>query len=259
MRTLFNKQHFFTLAASVLLSVFMVAVVAWGATMTISNVGIGSGSSTPGAAVGAKGAGLFEGFVHADYFRSTSTASWGIGTSSPGVRLGVAGPGLFEGFVDANYFRSSSTDVASGFGTTSPGAEFAVAGGALFDGRVTASSYAATSTVATSTIKYGLDIASSSLQVDGVTGKVAIGTSTLPLAQNIAGIVDPALTVTGVGNTGSATGTLYVAGGVGNGGQIIMKSTDGTRCVSITATSGGGALDAAPGTVLTLKVVACPR
>ena len=265
MRTILSKQQFFSLAVSVLLSVFMVAVVAYGATITISNVGIGSGSSTPGAAVGAKGAGLFEGFVHAAYFRSTSTSeSSGFGTTSPGAEFAVSGAGLFEGFVHADYFTSTSTNTSwllggnFGLGTTTPGAKLDVRGSGLFDGTVSASSLVATSTTATSTLRYGMQIATTTT-VDGQSGRWVIGSSTIPNADVAnTGAIDPGLTISGVGSAGAATGSLYITGETG-GGQIIIKSTDGTRCVSITATGGTGALDASPSTGLTLKVVACPR
>src|SRR3989344_4306073 len=95
MRTLFSKRHFFTLAVSVLLSVFMVGVVAYGATMTISNRGLGSGTSTPGAALGVQGAAIIDDFVWANAFISTSTSQRsGIGTTSPGAAFAVRG-GVF--------------------------------------------------------------------------------------------------------------------------------------------------------------------
>ena len=227
MRTLFSKRHFFTSAVSVLLSVFTVAVVAYGASV-MDTASVGSGTSTPGAALSAKGEAIIEGFASVGYIFSTST--WH----------------------------------SSGFGTASPGTEFDVAGSALFDGVITASNYVATSTTATSTIKTSLDVATSSLQVSSYSGQVVVGaTTTLPNA-DVANTqaVDPALTVTGVGAAASATGTLYVAGGAGNGGQIILKSSEGTHCISIIATGGANALDASglsAATLLTTKVVACPR
>jgi len=229
MKAIFSKRHIFTSAVSILLSVFTIAIVAYGATITISSTGIGSGTSTPGAA------------------------------------LGVQGGAIVDDFIWTGALTATSTSRASGFGTTSPGAEFAVAGGALFDGRVTASSYAATSTSATSTLKWSLDVATSSLQIDGVTGRIVIGaTTTLPDSdvQGRAFNPDPALTITGTGNAASATGTLYVAGGGANGGEVIIKSSDGNNCVSIMAQTGTVDPDTASkvvGDLLTFRVVACPR
>lgn len=216
------KTHLFAGVFSVLVSVFAVAVIAYGAS-TMDTASVGAGTSTPGAAIAAKGAGLFDGFVR------------------------------------AGYFIASSTSDASGFGTTSPGAEFAVAGGALFDGRVTASSYVATSTTATSTMKWSFDIASSSLQVDGVTGRVAIGTSTFPLA-GVAGTmaVEPSLTIGAVGGSDGATSTLFIAGEGQKGGQIIITSSDGTRCGSIVFDSEGVA-EGLTGGALIVEVVDCPK
>lgn len=190
MRTFVSKRYFFAAALSVLLSVFTVAVVAYGATMTISSGGLGSGTSTPGAAIGAKGGAVIEDFVYMSYFTATSTT-------------------------------------------------------------------------ATSTVRFGLDVATSSFKVSGNSGQVTIGTTTVPdadVANTMA--VDPALTVSGVGSAYNATGTLYVAGGGATGGQIIIKSSDGTHCVSLIATAGANALDASAlsaATLLTAKVVACPK
>ena len=228
MRKYFSKQQFFTSAAAVLLSVLTVAVVTYGASI-IDTASVGSGTSTPGAALGVKGAGIFEDFVQAGAFRSTTTdTSWIMG---------------------GNF----------GLGTTTPGAKLAVRGEALFDGRVTASSYAATSTTATSTMKWGFDIASSSLQVDGVTGRVAIGTTTFPLA-GVAGTmsVEPSLTIGAVGGSDGATSTLFIAGEGQKGGQIILTSSDGTRCGSIVFDSEGVA-EGLTGGALIVEVVDCPK
>lgn len=233
MKTLFSRRDLFAVFASVFLSVFMVGVITYGATITISSGGVGSGTSTPGGAIGAKGVGIFEGLVHADYFTSTSTnTSWILG---------------------GNF----------GIGTTTPGAKVGVRGGVLVDDFVYMSSFTATSTTATSTVRFGLQVATTSLFVDGYSGAVTIGTSTVPNA-DVANTtaVDPAFTVSGVGSAYNATGTVYIAGGGANGGQLIIKSSDGTHCVSILAVPTGVALDASAqsaATLLTTKVVACPR
>ncbi|MBI2052503.1 MAG: tail fiber domain-containing protein [Candidatus Sungbacteria bacterium] len=119
--------------------------------------GLGIGTSTPGAALGVKGAGLFEGFVSADYFTSTSSlTSWimgqfGIGTTTPGSQLAVKGAGLYEGFVSADYFTSTSTNTSwlmgqMGIGTTTPGAQMGINGAGLFEGFVSADYFTSTST-----------------------------------------------------------------------------------------------------------------
>lgn len=233
MKNIISKRYFFTSAVSVLLSVFMVAVVAYGAS-TMDTASVGAGTSTPGAAVGATGAGIFDGFVSANYFTSTSTGtSWVMGQM--------------------------------GIGTTTPGAQLAVDGMGLFNGIVEADSFVATSTSATSTIKYSLDIATSSLQVSGFSGQVVVGaTTTLPNADVLGRDLnpDPALTITGVGNAAGATGTLYVSGGGINGGEIIIRSSDGFNCVSLTVLSGNVdpfTSNIALATLLNAKIVACPR
>ncbi len=133
MKSLISKRYFLATAVSSLLSIFMVAVIAYGATMTISSTGLGSGTSTPGAALGVKGASIIEGFVWATSFTATSSGFVGIGTSTPGAALGVKGAGIFEGDITTSYLKATST-VASSFGgalgvaTSSPWALNAVAG-----------------------------------------------------------------------------------------------------------------------------------
>ncbi len=248
--------------------------MAYGASV-IDTASVGSGTSTPGVAAGVKGAGLFEGFVHADYFKSTSTnPSWisanvGLGgTTTPGMALGVEGAGLFEGFVNADYFRSTSTNPSwllgrLGMGTTSPSSTvnndggLAVEGSGLFGGFVMSSYLTATSSTATSTIRTGIEIASSSV-VDAVSGRIALGTTTIPdadVANTLAN--DPTLTISGLGSTYNATGTLYVTNPGAGGGQIILKSVDGYNCVAVSASSVAGAIGT--GVTLTSEVVACPR
>lgn len=305
-------------AFSVMLSVFLVAVAVYGAT-TIDTITVGVGTTTAGAAVSVKGAGLYEGFVHADYFKSTSTnPSWlfgnlGIGTTTPGAAVAVDGAGIFDGFVSAGYFTSTSTNTSwlfgnLGIGTTTPGTAVAVDGAATFDGFVGANYFTstssldswllgglglgtttvsdtlnadgslaiegavivgnnlvtsflkATSTTATSTISgYGLTVASTTFNVDGVTGAVSIGTTTFPDADVAnTGTVDPAFTVSGIGNADNATGTIFLTNeAAGGGGQIILRSTDGAGCISITATRGATGIGGTVG--LTTKIVACPK
>jgi hypothetical protein len=120
---------------------------------------LGVGSTTPGAALGVAGAGLFEGFVSADYFTSTSTNnSWlfgnfGLGTTTPGSRFSVAGAITSDGFISADYFTSTSSNVSwlmgsMGFGTTTPGARIGVKGSIISDGFVSANYFTSTSSLA---------------------------------------------------------------------------------------------------------------
>ena len=237
-----NKQRFFVSFVAVFLSVFMVVVVAYGDTMTISSGGVGSGSSTPGAAVAARGGILADDFVTASVFNATSTTgvSWfegrvGVGTTSPSSTLNDQG-GL------------------------------AVEGGAIIGDFIYTSSFTATSTTATSTVRFGLQVATTSLFVDGNSGAVTIGTSTVPNSGDIGNTtVTPSFTVSGVGPAYQATGTAYIAGGGASGGEILLKSTDGNNCVSLMATT--GALDPNTdtagtqlvSTLVSARVVACPR
>ncbi len=227
---------------------------------------LGLGTTTPGGKLDVRGAGLFDGFVHANYFKSTSTnPSWifgnlGLGTTTPGTFLGVKGAGLFEGFVWVDYMVATSTGTASGFGTTSPGAEFAVGGGALFEGGITASYLNATSTTATSTVsEFGLQ-ASTTLIMDGMTGRVSLGATTTPDGDvaNVPSSLDPSLSIFGMGNANNATGTLYIGNNAGGGGgAILLKSADGSGCISIMATRGSNAIDSTA--TLTVRVAACPK
>ncbi len=197
------------------------------------------------------------------------TASVGAGTSTPGTALSAKGDALVEGFVSGAYFTSTSSVTSwlmgqVGIGTNTPGAQLAVDGIGLFNGMVIADSLVATSTSATSTLKWSLDVASSSLQVSGISGQVVIGATTTIPNSDVGAVqqsVDPALTITGTGSAAGATGTLYVAGGGASGGQIILKSSDGIHCLSLIATLGATALDASASTPLglTQKTIPCPR
>ena len=231
MRLNINIKDLSAVFTSILLSVFMVAVVAYGASV-IDTASVGSGTSTPGVAVGVKGAGLFEGFVHADYFKSTSTnPSWLLGR----IGLGTTTP---------------SSTVNNDGGIT-------VEGGGLFGDFVMSSYLTATSSTATSTIRTGMIVASSSV-VDAVSGRIALGTTTIPdsdVANTEAN--DPTLTISGLGSTYNATGTLYITNAGAGGGQIILKSVDGFNCAAISAATVDAAFST--GISLTAEVVACPR
>lgn len=152
-----HKRQVLTFLISVVLSVFLVAFMA-GAVTYIDTDSVGIATSTPGGALGVKGAAIIDGLVHADYFTSTSTnTSWllggnfGLGTTTPGAKLGVRGAGLFESFVAADYFTSTSTGTSwlqgpFGLGTTTPGAKAGVKGAGLFEGFVSADYFTSTST-----------------------------------------------------------------------------------------------------------------
>lgn len=266
---------------SVLLTTLVVALVAHGITY-VNTSSVGVATDTPGAALSVKGQGIFEGFVSAGYFTSTSTnPSWvfgklGVSTTTPGVGVSVKGAGLFEGFVSAGYFTSTSTSASwifgnLGIGTTTPGAGLGVrsdnndvAGNLTVESSLKTSFFTATSTTATSTLSsYGSSLASTTITIDGQSGRMAIGSTTVPDADASSGMVDPALTIAGQGAASTATGTLYISGGsTGGGGQIIIRSSNGRMCVAISANTGANAADAS-GTdatnLLTAKVVVCPK
>ncbi|MFY9493258.1 MAG: hypothetical protein WAP55_02180 [Minisyncoccia bacterium] len=231
-----NKQRFFVSFAAVFLSVFMVAVVTYGAT-TINTSSVAVATTTPGAALAVKGEAIVEGFVHADYFKSTSTnPSWTMG------RFGIG-------------TTTVSSDVNNDGG-------LAVAGGAIIGDFIYTSYITATSTTATSSVRYGFGIASSSLLVDGLSGAVSIGTTTWADADVTGTLtIDPSLTVGAVGAAQNATATVYIAGEGGNGGQIILRSSNGANCISIMADSVANAVGAVGGAAdfLSVDVVECPK
>ena len=124
---------------------------------TSFGLNLGLGTSTPGSALGVKGSGIFDGFVSANYFTSTSSlTSWimgqmGIGSTTPGAQMGIKGGVLSEGFVSADYFTSTSTNTnwfngALGLGTTTPGSKLAVKGASIIEGFVSADYFTSTST-----------------------------------------------------------------------------------------------------------------
>lgn len=281
----------------VLVDGFVRADYLWATSTTASHIGgnLGLASATPGAMLAVKGLAIVDGGVWADYIVATSTSvAMGFGTSTPGTEFAVDGLGYFGGGLITSYLRATSTITSSfggnlGIASTSPSLRLAVEGfGAVkgdwnVAGTTTLSSIIATSTVqvGTSTVEGaqlsvvgsgyltgGLGVgttASSSgsfitkgtgigLLVDGASGAVAIGTSTIPGLNNEGTVSDSSLTV-----NAAATSTLFIASETG-GSQIILKSTDGNTCVSITATAGGKVIGSqAEGVGLTVKVVGCPN
>ncbi len=132
---LLYQRQIITFVVIVILSLSLVTMMAFAATyVDVDSIGIAT--DTPGAALGVKGAGIFGGFVSADYFTSTSTAnSWlmgllGVGTTTPTSKLEVAGGGLFKGILttegDIKVSNIAATSTASGFGTSSPYATLSV-------------------------------------------------------------------------------------------------------------------------------------
>ena len=235
--SLLRGKQFVAVALAVLLSTLVVALVAQGTTY-VDTDSVGVATSSPGDALGVKGGAVIEGYVSAGYYTSTSTASswvfgnFGIGTTTPGVKLAV------KDVIDTGFLTAEDS--------------------------VKTSYFVATSTTATSTLsRYGSSLASTTITIDGQSGRMAIGSTSVPTAA-VANTqaVDPALTIQGQGAAASATGTLYVSGGGANGGQIILRSSSGTRCVSIMANTGANGLDASAlgaNDLLTFKVVACPK
>ncbi|KKU83131.1 MAG: hypothetical protein UY12_C0043G0007 [Parcubacteria group bacterium GW2011_GWA2_47_8b] len=166
------------------------------------------------------------------------------------------------------YIDTDSVGVA----TATPGAYLAAKGDILgevlrAEDHIKTSFFLATSTTATSTLsRFGAELASTTIIIDGNNGSMAIGTTTIPDADVVAGTmaVDPALTISGTGGAANATGTLFVTGEGATGGQIILKSSDGqgSRCVSLIVKAGTVAPgDSAAGVaeLLVAKVVSCPK
>ncbi|MDP3800157.1 MAG: tail fiber domain-containing protein [bacterium] len=101
------------------------------------------------------------------------------GTTTPGAQMGVRGSGMFDGFVQADYFTSTSTNSSwlfgnLGVGTTTPGAKLAIGGDAFLDGLYAMGTTTTSSLIATSTLEVrgttGYDFVVSN-------GRTGIGTS----------------------------------------------------------------------------------
>lgn len=174
-----NKRQAFTFVVSVVLSILLVASVSFGTTY-IDTDSVGIATATPGAALGVKGQGIFEGFVSADYYTSTSTAdSWllgdlGLGTTTPGTRLGVL----------------DNADIA---------------GILTVEDHLKTSSLIATSTTATSTFSGGATVADS-------TGAFGVGTAT-PAVSSSLGVAGDAYFGAGATTTVTITSNTDNVGG----------------------------------------------
>ncbi|MEK7117237.1 MAG: hypothetical protein AAB861_00495, partial [Patescibacteria group bacterium] len=197
---------------------------------------MGLGTTTPGAKIGVKGAGIFDGFVSADYFTSTSTnTSWimgqmGFGTTTPGAKMGVRGAIIADGFVSGDYFTSTSTNTnwfngALGLGTTTPGARLGVKGAGLYEGFVSADYFTSTST-----------------NSSWLMGNLGIGTTTpgTMLAVDGDGLISGNFYATGTSTTSSliATSTLEVRGTTGRdfwvgNGMVGLGSTTPSSTLTI--------------------------
>lgn len=140
------KRYVVTFIFSVVLSLLAVFLLVQ-ATTFIDADSVGVATATPGTALGVKGAGLFDGFVAANYFTSTSTnSSWflgnlGIGTTTPGQKLSVGGFALIKGNLNIEATSTASSFYATGtlaVASSSPGSgvNLAVTGQSVFGGNV---------------------------------------------------------------------------------------------------------------------------
>lgn len=280
-----NKFQIATFVSAVVLSVLLVALQVFGASL-VDTDSVGVGTTTVGAGLHVTegftsvldGDAYIYGQLNLAYLVATSTTdssfvgNVGLASTTPGGALGVTGAAVVEGFVSADYFTSTSTNSSwvfgnVGIGTSTPGAALGVNGVALVEDHVRTSFLFATSTTATSTLsRFGSELASTTIVIDGASGRMAIGTSVVADSDVVATTLsnDPALTISGQGSANNATGTLYIAGEGGNGGQIILQSSNGlsSRCVSLVVNTGAidvGGSGSDANTLIIAKVVSCPR
>ena len=237
-------RNFWVGVVAVFLSVFMVSMAVYGASM-MNTSSVGAGTSTPNYAVGAKGAGVFEGFVAANYFTSTSSLdSWlmgglGLGTTTVSNALNadgslaVHGSAIIGDTLTVSTIKSTSTtDVI--FGGAIQEREAATS---TFIGGITAGTGGLTSTG-------GLRVDTGQAYFDEFVG---VGT-TSPTSSLTVGV-------------GTASTTVYVSGGPAVGSELILKSSNGEGCVAITVRrgsvpiGGSGSLE----TLVSAKVRACPN
>ncbi len=293
------KRQLITFVASVVLSLALVTMMAFGATY-VDTDSIGIGTDTPGAALGVKGAAIFEGFVSAGYFTSTSTAdSWilgglGVGTTTVSDNLNKDGGLAVEGGaiigegLTVSYVKATST-VASSFGgnlgaaTTSPAAALSVIGSLLVNntasstffggvhvkdvggittnsglnvtaGDILSAGKLTVTSTATSSVAGDFTIDTTTLVVEANGNNVGIATTTFP------SFGDNSETVKVSIGAGTASTTMYIAGGPTVGSSIILKSSNGSNCILINANSNSVALGAPASleTLITAKVIACP-
>lgn len=227
-----NRQ-FWIAAVSVLLSVFFVAAVVYGAT-TIDTGSVGIATSTPGAELGVTGAGLVEGMLTVSHLKATSTTD-----------------SIFEGALQVRESATSTfTGGVSTAGLSTTGGLRVDTGAAIFDENIVVDG------TASSTFAGGITIDTESFIVDSSSNISAFGTTTFP--GDTADSVAPDLTI----NSPTATSTLFITTEGAGGSQIILKSTDGSGCIAISATRGANDIGAEAMTALTLlnvDVIACPE
>lgn len=277
------KRQIITFIASVVLSLALVSMMAFGATyIDVDSVGIAT--DTPGAALGVKGAALIDGFLVADYITATSTSvASGFGTTSAGAEFAVAGGALFEGGLTASYLKATSTVASSiggnlGLATTSPGQALSMVGTLLVNntasstflgglyvrdvggittqsgitvtgGDIESSGKLTITSAATSSITGAFTVDSTTLVAEAGGNGVGIATSSFP---GLTGDVSATVSV----GAGAASTTLFLSGGPTVGASIILRSSDGDDCVVIIANNAEA--DADGNIILSAKKTVCP-
>ncbi len=261
-----NKKQVWSFLISVAIAVFSVTLIASAVTY-IDADSVGVATATPGAALGVKGGVLVDGFALADYFVATSSnPSWlmggglGLGTTAPGAILGVKGGVIVDDFMSANYLTATSTTKDSwlmgqlGLGTTTV-SDTLDKGGLGINGSMIVSNFIytsflnATSTTATSTFDGGLEVDGDTLRINRSGNNITIATTSSPAVE---GDTTPIISV----GAGSASTTLFLAGGASVGSSIVLASADGSGCIIIIADKRN---QDAEGTInLVGKVIACP-
>lgn len=159
---------------------------------------------------------------------------------------------LASGLLNATNLYSSNAATSAfegGIRIKTTGGLESGAGLTVTAGDIQSSGKITVTSAATSSITGSFTVDTNSLNVDSGGNGVGIATSTYP---SITGDVAATVSV----GAGSASSTLYLAGGDSVGSSIILKSTDGTGCISIMATRGSAAIDAA--ITLSATVVDCP-
>lgn len=260
------KRQIITFIASVVLSLALVSMMAFGATyIDVDSVGIAT--ATPGAALGVKGAALVDDFLLANNLIATSSGSilqWENGdATSTTYAVGVGGFGSVKGNWNVDATSSASSFIATntlGVASSSiDSAQFAVVGDSVLGGRLAVTDIVDVQGTGTSTYDGGLIVDSTTLIVDSSGSRVGIGTSTWPTVMGGGGVNSNETVYLSTGG-GAASSTLYLAGSASTGSALILTSTDGQGCVAIMATV-GSIDEAADATAPTLSItsVPCPR
>lgn len=123
---IFSKKQLATFLVSVVLSIFLVALTAFGITY-VDTDSVGIATSSPGGALGVKGVAFIDGFALADYLVATSSGSifqWENGSAtSTTYAIGVGGFGSVKGNWNVEATSTVSSLIATStlsVGTTSP-------------------------------------------------------------------------------------------------------------------------------------------